>query len=126
MVVDDLLPAVGEVDVVDALGVLALALLLVPEVHAVLRVHLVTEAVVRRAEIGMDSIASFTNFEHLLAITWSATECRTGIGGETKQAGATEMALPGSARLLFSFSQFPEQDPDAQLGNFRQLQFKRL
>ena len=55
VVVDDLLPAVGEVDVVDALGVLALALLLVPEVHAVLRVHLVTEAVVRRAEIGMDS-----------------------------------------------------------------------
>ena len=48
MVVDDLLPAVGEVDVVDALGVVALALLLVAE-GRVVAVHLVPEAVVRRA-----------------------------------------------------------------------------
>ena len=48
VVVDDLLPAVGEVDVVDALGVVALALLLVAE-GRVVAVHLVPEAVVRRA-----------------------------------------------------------------------------
>ena len=49
MVVDDLLPAVGEVDVVDALGVVALALLLVPEGRPVVALHLVPEPVVRRA-----------------------------------------------------------------------------
>ena len=50
VVVDDLLPAVGEVDVVDALGVVALALLLVPEGRTVVpAVHLVPEPVVRRA-----------------------------------------------------------------------------
>ena len=50
VVVDDLLPAVGEVDVVDALGVVALALLLVPEGRTVVpAIHLVPEAVVRRA-----------------------------------------------------------------------------
>ena len=49
MVVDDLLPAVGEVDVVDALGVVALALLLVAEGRPVVALHLVPEVVVRRA-----------------------------------------------------------------------------
>ena len=48
VVVDDLLPAVGEVDVVDALGVVALALLLVAE-GRVVAVHLVPKPVVRRA-----------------------------------------------------------------------------
>ena len=50
VVVDDLLPAVGEVDVVDALGVVALALLLVPKGRTVVpAIHLVPEPVVRRA-----------------------------------------------------------------------------
>ena len=48
VVVDDLLAAVGEVDVVGALGVLAVALLLVAEARVVGR-HRVTEPVVRGA-----------------------------------------------------------------------------
>ena len=50
VVVDDLLPAVGQVHVVHALGVLALAGLLVA-VGRVVGIHLVPESVVGRAEM---------------------------------------------------------------------------
>ena len=99
VVVDDLLPAVGEVDVVDALGVVALALLLVPEGRTVVpAIHLVPEPVVRRAatfRCVFKSEGVSKQSKEMLTDTSGKTECFGNVCTLLKGSKVCAHSLPG-------------------------------